>query len=624
MTAHISNKTIRAACRRGAFGSGETLYMQSGSTLAVESGATLTIADGADFNVGDTATPTWADGAELWFGTGNDADFVFDGTDFLLNAAAASTEFKIEKDFIVKLGAQASVVGSGVPLSATDTAALQIYSDDGNASISSAVHTAAGRFRNLQVYTGGNREQEADGVRGQLVSIAGTNRHNMCGVLGSYEAATSLVVDGQAWTTDPWIQAGVMGRIGVGSGITTINANGILAGLAAMSATASFAANSGVYAGLYVGSWSGSIDWGYGIYIQGGAVNRAFQAGESSAVYGSGVKLDATYTQAMAVFSDDGGASIGSGTLTAAARFRNLQTYTTGNREQEACGVRAQLVSVAGVNRHNMAALWGSYEVQTSLTVDGQIFTTDPWIQAAVLGRIGAGSALTTINTYGRLCGVAAMSATASLAANSGVYTAFYAGHWGGTSGSMDWEYALYAEGCAHGAYLDIDAGAVTGEEHAFDIVNTGTLSSGDSLVGANIVTTCAGSAGSWVSGLYVKALQASKMVNGYICGAEIELQSTAAGASDNAVLVLNSTRNHTGSPPACDPYIMFREYGTTYANALFRIFGDTGQGATNSVNAALLVSQAKAAHEADCDVVIRCMFGSTPIWLLATTVAPS
>jgi hypothetical protein len=446
MTTHIADKTIRAACRRGAFGSGETLYMQSGSALTIESGATLNIADGADFNVGDTATPTWADNAELWFGDGNDVDFVFDGTDFKLNAAAASTEFKIEKDFIIKHGAQASVVGSGVPLNATDTTAF-------------------------------------------------------------------------------------------------------------------------------------------------------------------------------AVFSDDTNAAIGSGTLTAAGRFRNLQVYTGGNREQEAAGVRAQLVSVAGTNRHNMAALWGSYECATSLVVDGQAFATDPWIQAAVLGRIGLGSGITTINTNGRLCGVAAMSATASFSSNSGVYTAFYAGHW---SGSVDWEYALYAEGIAHGTYINADAGTITGEEHCSDIVNTGTLSSGDSLVGLNIVTTAAGTAGSWVSGLYVKTVQASKMVNGYICAAEIELQSTAAGASDNAVLVLNSTRNHTGSPPACDPYIMLREYGTTYGNVFVRIFGDTGQGATNAVNAALLVSQAKAAHEADCDVVIRCMVGSTPVWLLATTVAPS
>lgn len=343
--------------------------------------------------------------------------------------------------------------------------------------------------------------------------------------------------------------------------------------------------------------------------------------GTSANSAGYGIELNNSQSVAFGVYADDGGAAISSGTLTRAGRFRNLQTYTTGNREQEAAGVIGQIVSKAGVNRHNMCGVMGSYEAQTSLTVDGQAFATDPWIQAAVIGRVGVGSAITTVNTNARLAGVAAMCNTASLVSNSGVFTAFYAGHW---SGAMDWEYGIYAEGVAHGGYFDVDAGAVSGEEHGFDIANTGTLSSGDSLVGLNVVTTAAGTAGSWVSGLFVKALQASKMVNGYICAAEIELNSTAANASDNSILVLNSIRNHTGSPPACDPYIMLREYGTTYGNVFVRVFGDTGQGATNAVDATKLVSQAKAAHEADCDVVIRCMVGSTPVWLLASTVAPS
>jgi len=514
-----------------------------------------------------------------------------------------------------------TVAGTGIPLSATATYAFGIHADDANAAISSGTLVRAGRFRTQLYYTGGNREEEAVGLIGQLVSVAGTNRHNMAGLMGSYEGSGALIVDGQAWTTDPWIQAGVIGRVGVGNGITTLNTNGILAGLAAMSNTTAFLANNGIYAGLYVGSWAGTVDWGYGVYIQGGAVSRAFQAGEQANTYGSGVKLDATYSAALAVFADDGGASIGSGTLTRAGRFRNLQTYTAGNREQEACGAIGQIVSVAGVNRHNMAGLIGSYEAATSLTVDGQIFTTDPWIQAAVIGRVGVGSGITTIATYGRLAGVAAMCNTASLAGNSGVFTAFYAGHW---ASAMDWEYALYAEGVAHGEYLNVDAGAVSGEEHGWDLVNTGTLSSGDSLVGANIVTTMAGTAGSWGCGLYVKAAQASKMVNGYICAVEFELNSVAAGASDNAVMVLNSSSNHSGSPPACTPYMMLREYGATPANVFARVFGDSGQGAVNAVDATKLVSQAKAAHEADCDVVLRWMVGSTPVWLLATTVPPS
>jgi len=171
-------------------------------------------------------------------------------------------------DVSMWMGSLANTAGSGTAMTAARTRAMGVYVDDGDAAIASSVFARAGVFRHLLTYTGGNREQEAAGVVGQIVSVAGTNRHNMCGVMGSYEAQTSLTVDGQASSTDPWIQAGVIGRVGVGTAITTINANGILAGLAAMSNTASFSANSGVYAGLYVGRWGSNADFGYGIYLE--------------------------------------------------------------------------------------------------------------------------------------------------------------------------------------------------------------------------------------------------------------------------------------------------------------------------------------------------------------------
>ena len=165
---------------------------------------------------------------------------------------------------------------------------------------------------------------------------------------------------------------------------------------------------------------------------------------------------------------------------------------------------------------------------------------------------------------------------------------------------------------------------AVTGEEHALDVSHIATVSSGDSLVAANFAVAPTGSAASWVSGLFAKATQASKVVNGYICAAEFELNSTAANASDNAVVVLNSIRNHTGSPPACDPYILLRDYGTTYGNVFVRVMGDTGQGAIDTTNSARLVTQVANGYEANADCAIRCMVGSTAIWLIASSTAPS
>lgn len=166
--------------------------------------------------------------------------------------------------------------------------------------------------------------------------------------------------------------------------------------------------------------------------------------GASSSSAGSGFPLSATKTSTVGIFSDDNGASISSGTHMAGIRVRTLLTYTAGNREQEVSSVRGQLVSKSGVNRHNMCAVLGSYEVNTALTVDGQAATTDTWAQSAVQARIGAGNGITTINSNGVLAGFAAMSATQAFAANSGVYAAYYVGAW---ATAMDWGYGLYIQG---------------------------------------------------------------------------------------------------------------------------------------------------------------------------------
>src|SRR3990167_329006 len=204
------------------------------------------------------------------------------GDIFSVATTTGALAFNFDKDVQVNVGVSASVTGSGFPLSATRTLAMGVYSDDNDAAISSGTLTRAGRFRNLQTYTGGNREQEAVGLIGQLVSVAGTNRHNMAGLMGSYEGSGALTIDGQAPSTDPWVQAGVVGRVGLGSGTTTINSNGRLSALAAMSNTTSFLANNGVYAGLYVGHWGSLQDFSHGIYIESDTTAIGIYVGDTS------------------------------------------------------------------------------------------------------------------------------------------------------------------------------------------------------------------------------------------------------------------------------------------------------------------------------------------------------
>jgi len=346
-----------------------------------------------------------------------------------------------------------------------------------------------------------------------------------------------------------------------------------------------------------------------------------FQWGTRASSVGSGTALSDTRTNLMGLFADDGGTAGTSGYHWSVVNPRLLLTATAANREQEASVVRAQLVQKQGTARHHQAALTGSYEVNTALTVGGQIWSTGPWYQCAVRGRIGAGTGITTIDTYGILAAFVAESSTISFAANNGYYCAYYAGK--PSASNIDWEYGLYVTDAAHGIYLDVDAGAVSGEEHAMDIVSVGTMTSGDSLVGLNVTTAPTGTAASWVSGLYVKTTQASKVVNGYLCAVEFELASTAANPSDHALMVLNWSCNHTGSPAAADPYIMLRDYGTTHANCFVRFFNDTGMSAEKSATT-LVTTNLTDGYEAHVNGAIRCMIGSTPYWIPISSTAPS
>ena len=220
-----------------------------------------------------------------------------------------------------KLGALASVTGSGSALDATNSAAFRVYADDGGAAIGSGTLARAGEFRNLLTYTAGNREQEAAGVVGKLVSVAGTNRHNMCGVLGSYESSTSLIVDGQAATTDTWCQAAIIGR--VGGALITVNTNAVLAGVAAMSNVATaLAANSGIYTGLYVGKWASTETWSHGLYIQHNAVDKAIQVGELSSTTQTGIHLTSTNPNVIDSFADDNNVTLGD------ANYANIRART--------------------------------------------------------------------------------------------------------------------------------------------------------------------------------------------------------------------------------------------------------------------------------------------------------
>ena len=149
------------------------------------------------------------------------------------------------------------------------------------------------------------------------------------------------------------------------------------------------------------------------------------------------------------------------------------------------------------------------------------------------------------------------------------------------------------------------------------DLSYIGALSSGGEAVGANLVTTTAGTAGSWASAIYAKIIQGTtKNVNGYLCAAEFELAIAGSyNSSDCAVLVLNSTISNTGGAISHPAYIYIREYGSKKMDNLLW-FGDAtiGSGKTTLLST---TSDLAATH------TVKVLVGTTPLWVLCNNVGP-
>lgn len=167
------------------------------------------------------------------------------------------------------------------------------------------------------------------------------------------------------------------------------------------------------------------------------------------------------------------------------------------------------------------------------------------------------------------------------------------------------------------GVLITTAHGALSAERHTVSVVSSGTLASGAGLVGVNIAVTTAGTAGTWVSGIYAKVTQgATKNVNGYLCGAEFEVINTANNVSDNFVLVLNSN-NSGGQRGQHESYIALRSYGSLAANSFLWIEDQT----IGTNNTAVLISSTGAKTHSHS---IRIIVDDTAYWLMVTSTGPA
>ena len=337
---------------------------------------------------------------------------------------------------------------------------------------------------------------------------------------------------------------------------------------------------------------------------------------------GSGIALDATTTAAVKVYSDDNGAAINPGVMVRAGEFRHLQTDVTGNREEEAVGVIGKLVSVAGVNRHNMCGVMGSYEMKGTIVVDGQIASTDAWVQAGVIGRVGMSTGTVTLNQYGVLAGVAAMSNIQ--AAVTQTYTGNYVGYYAGRWGTCDkFEYGMYGENLLRAAYFSTDAGAISGTDYSFLIEHAATMSAGgDTMRGLGVFCTPAGVLGAALQGIYSSVdLGTSTHVSGRV--AAIEGRIVLGAGSDTqpteSVLCLDFDNGRTTASitNSRSSYIMLRDRGATADLEMYTLldFFDSTI-ATDSTNALISTTgDLEATH------TLRCMAEDVPLWILCSNV---
>ena len=182
-----------------------------------------------------------------------------------------------------------------------------------------------------------------------------------------------------------------------------------------------------------------------------------------------------------------------------------------------------------------------------------------------------------------------------------------------------------YIEYDASGDVLNVVAAdvTITGEHHALSVTHTGTISSGEGIVGVNAVVTPKGTAGQWASAFFgkVEISDANNSIpgTGYASGAEFEVTlGSGITPCDVGILTLNdgiSCAHYAGAA-----YIRLMKYGSTWPINLFNFYHE----ATNTAyNSGRMVVATGDYSVADFDVMIRCIVGGTPIWIVATTVTP-
>jgi hypothetical protein len=345
-----------------------------------------------------------------------------------------------------------AATGGGFAVTLTNSAAMRVYAEV------SADLTSAATVRSIlgRMLVSGDITSTAEcfGVAGQCVVKNAKMQHDNAGVLGSFEVQTTAgTISGDIGDS---VCAGMLGRVGVSVTGTTIEADGILAGVAAMSnITDGYVSitSGGILAAFYVGAFASTTkqDWGYGLFIEPSACTKAISVGKYASAVSNGMPLNGS-TWNVGFFTDDAGAA-----QTASTVVRNVisRAYFSIDQTNAACdfdAIRGHIKAASGIDF--------SGDTSTRACVRG-------YLEMAGATVCGAGSFLSglmgelwgdgNITGTGKVAGVMSRLYT-STGTTSGTTAAFMATkHFAST---QEWPYGLYIDSATCDIRLANAAGA--------------------------------------------------------------------------------------------------------------------------------------------------------------------
>ena len=340
----------------------------------------------------------------------------------------------------VKIGSLSSTTaGSGVTVTSTYPAAVEIHADDGDAALGSPVTARAldARFMNYASVAA-----ETWGLQGKVKLSAVARTANVAaGVVGAFESTgTCSMVTGSGNT----YCAGVMGRLG-GGGTFTIGSGTYACGVLAFNNTALAAAftGTGTVGFMTTTTDTGGCKWDYGLYVEGtsavvgalfGTTPTASAAGQ---VDGGGIALTGSRRNALEVNADTGSTNLSGDYYVSAIK---------GNVVHGTADSNSSIIGVLGMLNNNTAAFGSGdkYAVRGHLDFWGSTSLTGANVNAGGVSAYIENEATTTIDSGNVLCGVQAYQVGG--VTNNGTNPALWIRS---SSAAARWQYGVYMNNAA-------------------------------------------------------------------------------------------------------------------------------------------------------------------------------